>query len=139
MASLVKSSGESESDSDETDYRQIHAHESWRSQSASVSEGHLPIRQFQIFLSGVHGRTITLEVALDDTVDAVLSKIHDKEGVPCNGPHRIVYNCRTLQRHRTLADHGVCPDATLLMLSLPRAQSQQVLQLLLMLQQQMAH
>jgi hypothetical protein len=108
MASLVKSCGESESDSDETDYRQIHAHESWRSQSASVSEGHLPIRQFQIFLSGVHGRTITLEVALDDTVDAVLSKIHDKEGVPCNGPHRIVYNCCTLQRHRTLAPS--CPQ-----------------------------
>jgi hypothetical protein len=123
MPSLVESSSESDSDSDEVDYRQIDAQESWRSQPASVSEERLPLRQFQIFLSGVHDRTITLEVVLDDTVDAVLSKIQDKEGVPCNGPHRIVYNCRTLQRHRTLTDYGVCPDATLQMLSLPRGGS----------------
>jgi hypothetical protein len=120
MPSLVESSSESDSDSDEADYREIDAQESWRSQPAIVSEGRLPLRQFQIFLSGVHGRTITLEVALDDTVDAVLSKIQDKEGVPWNGPHRLVYNCRTLQRHRTLADYGVCPDAALHLLWLPR-------------------
>jgi hypothetical protein len=120
MPSPVESSSESDSDSDEADYREIDAQESWRSQPAIVSEGRLPLRQFQIFLSGVHGRTITLEVALDDTVDAVLSKIQDKEGVPWNGPHRLVYNCRTLQRHRTLADYGVCPDAALHLLWLPR-------------------
>ncbi len=120
MPSLVESSSESDSDSDEADYREIDAQESWRSQPAIVSEGRLPLRQFQIFLSGVHGRTITLEVALDDTVDAVLSKIQDKEGVPWNGPHRLVYNCRTLQRHRTLADYGVCPDAALHLVWLPR-------------------
>jgi len=120
MPSLVESSSESDSDSDEADYREIDAQESWRSQPAIVSEGRLPLRQFQIFLSGVHGRTITLEVALDDTVDAVLSKIQDKEGVPWNGPHRLVYNCRTLQRHRTLADYGVSPDAALHWLWLPR-------------------
>jgi len=123
MPSLVESSSESDSDSDEADYKEIDTHESWRSQPASVSQGRLPLRQVQIFLSGVHGRTITLEVALDDTVDAVLSKIEDKEGVPCNGPHRIVFSCRTLQRHRTLTDYGVCPDATLQMLALPRGGS----------------
>jgi hypothetical protein len=31
------------------------------------------LRQFQIFLSGVHGRTITLEVTWDDTVEAVFN------------------------------------------------------------------
>ena len=123
MPSLVESSSESDSDSDEADYKEIDTQESWRSQPASVSQGRLPLRQVQIFLSGVHGRTITLEVALDDTVDAVLSKIEDKEGVPCNGPHRIVFSCRTLQRHRTLTDYGVCPDATLQMLALPRGGS----------------
>ncbi len=119
----MESSSESDSDSDEADYRQIDAQESWRSHPASVSEGRLPLRQFQIFLSGVHGRTITLEVALDDTVDTVFSKIQDKEGVPCNGPHRIVYRGRTLQRHNTLADYDVYPDTTLQMLSLPRGGS----------------
>jgi len=117
MPSLVESSSESDSDSDEADYREIDAQ---RSQPASVSEGPLPLRQVQIFLSGVHGRTITVEVALDDTVDSLFRKIQDKEGVPCNGPHRIVYNCRTLQRHRTLAFYGVSPDAALHLVWLPR-------------------
>ena len=122
MPSLVESSSESDSDSDEADYREIDAQ---RSQPASVSEGPLPLRQVQIFLSGVHGRTITVEVALDDTVDSLFRKIQDKEGVPCNGPHRIVYNCRTLQRHHTLAFYGVSPDAALHLLWLPRGGSGQ--------------
>ncbi len=66
-----------------------------------------------------------MEVALDDTVDYLFRKIQDKEGVPCNGPHRIVYNCRTLQRHRTLAFYGVSPDAALHLLWLPRGGSGQ--------------
>ena len=45
MPSLVESSSESDSDSDEADYREIDAQESWRSQPAIVSEGRLPLRQ----------------------------------------------------------------------------------------------
>ena len=62
MPSFVESFSESDSDSDEADYSQIDAQESWRPQPAGVSEGRLPLRQFQIFLSGVHGRTITVAV-----------------------------------------------------------------------------
>ena len=71
-------------------------------------------KKFNVYVRGLSGNTITIQVTGDDTIEQVKAKIEETEGISTD-EIKLIYTAKQLENHRTINDYGIQPDETIFM------------------------
>ena len=69
-------------------------------------------KKMLIFFKTLAGKTVTMDVEPDETVESFQEKVHDKEGFPPD-QQRWMFAGKQLEPGQTLADYGIQNESTL--------------------------
>eukprot|EP00286_Rhodomonas_abbreviata_P026500 CAMPEP_0181307598 /NCGR_PEP_ID=MMETSP1101-20121128/10976_1 /TAXON_ID=46948 /ORGANISM="Rhodomonas abbreviata, Strain Caron Lab Isolate" /LENGTH=222 /DNA_ID=CAMNT_0023413847 /DNA_START=115 /DNA_END=779 /DNA_ORIENTATION=- len=80
--------------------------------ASSVSKVGVIGGQYQIFVKTLTGKTIALQVDGSDSIEAVKTKIQEKEGVPA-AEQRLVFSGKSLVDSHVVSDYAIAQASTL--------------------------
>jgi large subunit ribosomal protein L40e len=69
-------------------------------------------KTFQIFVKDLQGKTKTLEISAESSIEDIKSKVEDKTGVPANS-QRLLFAGKQLEDGRTASDYNLQKENTL--------------------------
>jgi large subunit ribosomal protein L40e/ubiquitin C len=81
------------------------------SRSSPSNQQHLIFMGMQVFVKTLGGKTITVVVHVDDSVESFKYKVQDKEGIPSD-LQQLIFGGKLLEDSCTLAKYNIQKNST---------------------------